>query len=220
MLLATFILLLVIITESILWLGYAYITALTYDLYCKVSTNEAVVRQRKLRKQVLQLRSEMSQTSSQDEFAKWAKIRRKFDGTTEKLEKTSKGSPLLVCVCDMPNSLFTLPVDILDQEIASSRAQFEVKVKGVLYFMVHGLQVIMVMWFRKSPVFYLPYGWFGPAGWLLSMPFAPKGSVSVVVWFSACRRVCKTLGSLANDFVKAKLMEQPTTTEEKEKKAQ
>lgn len=65
----------------------------------------------------------------------------------------------------------------LDQEIASSRAQFEVKVKGVLYFMVHGLQVIMVMWFRKSPVFYLPYGWFGPAGRLLSMPFAPKGNV-------------------------------------------
>ncbi|CAM0141381.1 GET complex subunit get1 [Umbelopsis sp. WA50703] len=190
MLLATFILLLVIITESILWLGYAYITALAYDLYCKVSTNEAVVRQRKLRKQVLQLRTEMSQTSSQDEFAKWAKIRRKFDSTTEKLEKTN-------------------------QDIASSRTQFEVKVKGVLYFVVHGVQVIMVMWFRKSPVFFLPHGWFGPAGRLLSMPFAPKGSVSVVVWFSACRRVCKTVGSLTNDFVKARLMEPPSTTEEK-----
>ncbi|GAB5586724.1 GET complex subunit get1 [Umbelopsis nana] len=200
MLLATFILLLVITTESILWLGYAYITALAYDLYCKVSTDESVVRQRKLRKQVLQLRTELSQTSSQDQFAKWAKIRRKCDSATDSLEKTNS-------------------------EIAFKRTQFEVKVKGILYFVVHGSQVLMVMWFRKNPVFYLPYGWFGPASWLLSMPFAPRGSVSVAVWFAACRRVCKTLASLANDFyVKAKLAEsdatQPSTQKPETKKAQ
>lgn len=61
-----------------------------YDLYCKVSTDESVVRQRKLRKQVLQLRTELSQTSSQDQFAKWAKIRRKCDSATDSLEKTSE----------------------------------------------------------------------------------------------------------------------------------
>ncbi|CAO3663600.1 unnamed protein product [Umbelopsis vinacea] len=201
MLLATFILLLVVITESILWLGYAYITALAYDLYCKVSTDEAVVRQRKLRKQVLQLRTELSQTSSQDQFAKWAKIRRKCDSATDSLEKTNS-------------------------EIAFKRTQFEVKVKGVLYFVVHGSQVVMVMWFRKSPVFYLPHGWFGPAARLLSMPFAPRGSVSVAVWFAACRRVCKTLASLTNDFyVKSKLTDsdaaqQPTNKNPETKKAQ
>jgi hypothetical protein len=68
----------------------------TYDLYSKVSTDQAVVRQRKLRKQVLQLRTELSQTSSQDQFAKWAKIRRKCDSATDSLEKTSKGARLAV----------------------------------------------------------------------------------------------------------------------------
>ncbi|KAI8577240.1 hypothetical protein K450DRAFT_252886 [Umbelopsis ramanniana AG] len=188
MFLATFILLLVIGTESILWLGYAYLTALTYDLYSKVSTDQAVVRQRKLRKQVLQLRTELSQTSSQDQFAKWAKIRRKCDSATDSLEKTNS-------------------------DIAIKRAAFEVKVKGVLYFVVHGSQLLTVMWFRKSPVFYLPHGWFGPVAWVLSLPFAPRGSVSVAVWFAACRRVCKTLASLVNDFyLKKKLDEADATT--------
>ncbi|KAI9288292.1 CHD5-like protein-domain-containing protein [Umbelopsis sp. AD052] len=187
MFLATFIFLLVIGTESILWLGYAYLTALTYDLYSKVSTDQAVVRQRKYRKQVLQLRTELAQTSSQDQFAKWAKIRRKCDSATDSLEKTNS-------------------------EIAIKRAAFEVKVKGVLYFVVHGSQLLTVMWFRKSPVFYLPHGWFGPAAWVLSLPFAPRGSVSVAVWFAACRRVCKTTASLVNDFYLKKKLEEADVT--------
>lgn len=32
-----------------------------------------------------------------------------------------------------------------------------------------------MFWFRKSPVFYLPPGWFGPAQRFLSLPFAPAG---------------------------------------------
>lgn len=85
----------------------------------------------------------------------------------------------------------------------------------------------MVMWFRKSAVFYLPPGWFGPAQRILSWPFAPAGkkekerererqmggerkllifvskigSVSVAVWFAACRRVIKAVALTVNDFV-------------------
>jgi hypothetical protein len=152
----------------------------TYDLYCKVSTDQAVVRQRKLRKQVLQLRTELSQTSSQDQFAKWAKIRRKYDSTSDSLEKTSKE-------CWYGPSHYTIQLTcpyFSDSEIAMKRSAFEVKVKGVLYFVVHGSQVLTVMWFRKSPVFYLPNGWFGPAAWLLSMPFSPRGTLYACHWVS------------------------------------
>lgn len=47
--------------------------------------------------------------------------------------------------------------------------------KSALWFIVHGSQLGMVMWFRKSAVFYLPPGWFGPAQRILSWPFAPAG---------------------------------------------
>lgn len=63
----------------------------------------------------------------------------------------------------------------LDSDMAYSKTAFELKVKSVLWFLVHGTQIIMVMWYRKSAVFYLPPGWFGPAQRFLSWPFAPAG---------------------------------------------
>ncbi|KAI8053178.1 WRB/Get1 family [Gilbertella persicaria] len=168
--------LLVLITESILFLGYSYITSATYDLYVKLTKDSRVMKQQKMKRDALQLKAELSQTSSQDEFAKWAKLRRKLDKATADLEK-------------------------LSSEIAFSKTAFELKVKSVLWFVVHGSQLVMVMWFRKSAVFYLPPGWFGPAQRFLSWPFAPAGSVSVAVWFAACRRMIKALALTANDFI-------------------
>lgn len=74
--------------------------------------------------------------------------------------------------------------------------------------MTTGLQFVVGWWYRREAVFYLPPGWFGPLGWVLALPFAPKGeypqdsmlhknyqhtitigSVSVGVWQMACRRI-------------------------------
>ncbi len=38
----------------------------------------------------MRLRKELNATSSQDEFAKWAKLRRQHDKVLEKIEKSSK----------------------------------------------------------------------------------------------------------------------------------
>lgn len=168
--------LLVLVTESILFLGYSYITSLTYELYVKFTKDAKVVKLNKMKRDVLKMKSELAQTSSQDEFAKWAKLRRKLDKGVADLEKMSS-------------------------DIAYSKTAFELKVKSVLWFLVHGSQLVMVMWFRKSAVFYLPPGWFGPAQRILSWPFAPAGSVSVAIWFAACRRMIKALALTANDFV-------------------
>lgn len=56
-----------------------------------------------------------------------------------------------------------------------SKASFEMKFKGLLWFITSGIQFLMVAWYRRSPVFYLPMRWFGPAEWILSMPFAERG---------------------------------------------
>lgn len=52
-------------------------------------TSNAAAEQRKLQAQYLAARREMNTTSSQDEFAKWAKLRRKHDKLLEQLEASS-----------------------------------------------------------------------------------------------------------------------------------
>lgn len=65
------------------------------------------------------------------------------------------------------------------------------KFSTVTWILTGGLQFVVGWWYRKSAVFYLPPGWFGPLTWWLSFPFAPTGSVSCGVWQMACRRVIK-----------------------------
>ncbi|RUP42696.1 hypothetical protein BC936DRAFT_138213 [Jimgerdemannia flammicorona] len=89
MFLAVTVLLLVIITEGILWFGYSYITSLAYGVYLFLVRTETLDAQRALKKRILQLKAEIGRTSSQNEFAKWAKLRRKLDGGVAELEKLS-----------------------------------------------------------------------------------------------------------------------------------
>lgn len=46
---------------------------------------------------MLELKRDMNNTSSQDEFAKWAKLRRKYDKTMEEYEATSASIFLFFC---------------------------------------------------------------------------------------------------------------------------
>lgn len=57
--------------------------------YLPISTAGAAKQQRKLQSEYLVVRRELNATSSQDEFAKWAKLRRKHDKLLEQLEATS-----------------------------------------------------------------------------------------------------------------------------------
>lgn len=57
--------------------------------YLPVSTSKAAADQRKLQAEYLKVRRDLNATSSQDEFAKWAKLRRQHDKLLEQLEATS-----------------------------------------------------------------------------------------------------------------------------------
>lgn len=61
--------------------------------YLPVSTSKGAAEQRKLQAEYLAVRAELNATSSQDEFAKWARIRRQHDKLLEKLEATSTYIP-------------------------------------------------------------------------------------------------------------------------------
>ncbi|KAF9358754.1 GET complex subunit get1 [Mortierella sp. NVP85] len=169
------VLVVVLLSELINLVGKTQFTAMAYHLYLKVVYKDKITKQRQLKKEVLTLKNDLSRTSSQDEFAKWAKLRRKMDSKIADLEK-------------------------LNSDLNFSKASFEIKFKSVLWFVTSGLQFCMVAWFRRSAVFYLPYGWFGPAEFFLSMPFAERGAVSIAVWFYICRKFVHLLALNLAEF--------------------
>lgn len=135
-----------------------------YSLYLTVTRSSVVSKQRALKAEILKNKAELLRTSAQDQFAKWAKLRRSVDKGLADLEK-------------------------LNSETASVKSGFSLKFKSALWFLTTGVQLFVGWWYRKQPVFFLPEGWLGPLTWWLAFPFAPKGSVSVGVWSIACKRV-------------------------------
>jgi len=157
---------LVFFTELISWIGHSVLLDLVWGIYRRVFYGAAVSKQRELKTDLLTTKKELLQTSAQDQFAKWAKLRRSVDKGLAELEK-------------------------LNGELASQKTAFSVRFNSLIWILTTGLQFAVGWWYRKSAVFYLPPSWLGPLTWWLALPFAPKGSVSVGVWQMACRRVVK-----------------------------
>ncbi|KAK3343731.1 CHD5-like protein-domain-containing protein [Lasiosphaeria hispida] len=118
--------------------------------------------QRKKQKEYLAVRRELQATSSQDQFAKWAKLRRQHDKLLEGLEKKKTA-------------------------LDASRAKFDSYLTTARLISTRGVQWFLPFWYSKEPIFWLPYGWFPYyVEWFASFPRAPIGSVSIVVWQWAC----------------------------------
>ncbi|KAF7315787.1 Protein GET1 [Mycena indigotica] len=182
-----FIFALVFLTELIAWIGQSVLLELVYGLHLQLFHAATAQRQKALKSELLTLKAELLRTSAQDQFAKWAKLRRSVDKGIAELEK-------------------------LNGEIATRRTTFSLKFNTAIWVFTTGLQFTVGWWYRKSAVFYLPPGWLGPLGWWLALPFAPKGSVSVGVWQMACRRVLK----VGERVVKELLAAETETEKEKE----
>ncbi|KAF2771198.1 CHD5-like protein, partial [Teratosphaeria nubilosa] len=118
-----------------------------------------------LRREVIRLKREMDATSAQDEFAKWAKLRRQHDKAKDTYEKQSSS-------------------------LQSFRSNFDRIVSALRWLGTQGLLFFCNTWYSKTPMFWLPQGWVPyPVEWILSFPRAPLGSVSVNVWNMACASV-------------------------------
>ncbi|CAJ0903010.1 541_t:CDS:10 [Entrophospora sp. SA101] len=102
--LAISIIIIVVLTEMIVWFGYSQIASLAYSTYLSIFESEALTNQRKLKRDILIVKQELARTSSQ--------------------------------------------------------TSFEIKFKTILWTSANGIQIIMVLWYRTTPVFYLPEGWF------------------------------------------------------------
>ncbi|KAJ1954278.1 GET complex subunit get1 [Dipsacomyces acuminosporus] len=147
-------------------IGYGAVSSALWDTYCKVTGNKKAAERLELKDSIMHLRRELRTISSVDQFAKWAKMRRRLDALSAKFEKVSS-------------------------DLAIERTAFELYVNLILRVVIYGSRAVINIYNYRVPVFYVPANWFYPVLWFLSLPAAPTGSVSVSVWAFACNRVCK-----------------------------
>ncbi|KAI8324139.1 hypothetical protein GQ54DRAFT_77670 [Martensiomyces pterosporus] len=147
-------------------IGYGTVAGSLWDTYCRATGNKKAAERLELKDSIMQLRRELRTVSSVDQFAKWAKMRRRLDAMSTKFESVSS-------------------------DLAIERTAFELYVNLVLRVVVYGSRAVINIYNYRVPVFYVPANWFYPVLWFLSLPAAPMGSVSVSVWAFACNRVCK-----------------------------
>ncbi|RHZ73449.1 GET complex subunit get1 [Aspergillus turcosus] len=159
--------------------GASTIDTLLWILYLKLptSTSKNAREQSRLKHEVVQLKREMNNTSSQDEFAKWAKLRRKHDKIMDEYETMNK-------------------------KLTAHKTSFDWSVKIARWLSTNGLKIFLQFYYSKTPVFALPAGWFPSyVEWVLSFPRAPRGSVSVQVWNSVCATAIAVMAEIVTSML-------------------
>lgn len=170
-----------------------------------------------MKREVLQLKREMNNTSSQDEFAKWAKLRRRHDKSLEEYETMS------TCFWLGPEDFPPINVFMTDKAVSTEKTSFDWSVKTARWLSTNGLKIFLQFYYSKTPVFALPAGWFPYyIEWILSFPRAPLGSVSIQVWSNVCATaiavVAEFIGALLVQILGQKRSAVPVGTEGNEAK--
>ncbi|KAK3670503.1 GET complex subunit get1 [Recurvomyces mirabilis] len=147
--------------------GAQTINELLWTIYTKLPTPQSkdASDSGRLRAEVVRLQREMNAVSAQDDFAKWARLRREHDKAKDKYEKQSSS-------------------------LTSFRTNFDRIISALRWAGTQGLQFFCNFYYSKEALFWLPQGWVPyPAEWILSFPRAPLGSVSINLWSMACASV-------------------------------
>ncbi|WFD15457.1 glutamine amidotransferase subunit [Malassezia arunalokei] len=130
-----------------------------------------------MKKDLFETRQQMNMTSAQDEFSKWARLRRKVDKLTAQVDEQNKS-------------------------LASTQFMFSIMFKVFMFVLNSAVPFALNWYFKWTPMFYLPPGdWFGPLGYFFSFPNAPAGAVSSTVWTTVCGRVLALVGAYARELL-------------------
>ncbi|KAF2399188.1 hypothetical protein EJ06DRAFT_479082 [Trichodelitschia bisporula] len=152
--------------------GAAAINEMLWALYSKFPTltSKAAQEQIRLRREVVRLKRELGGVSAQDDFARWAKLRRQNDKAMADYEKHASS-------------------------LTQTKATFDYRVGILRMFITTIPRWALQFWFARTAIYWVPKGWIpGYAEWLLSFPTAPRGSVSIHVWALACASVVSLIG--------------------------
>lgn len=149
------------------------------------------------RKELFRINKEKKSISAQDEYARWTKLNRQSD---------------------------KLNAQITELQEESS------KFKGTINKLINALIMVMTtlpiwffrVWFRKSVLFYLPYGVLPYyMEWLLAFPFTPLGGIGLTVWMYAVNNVISTVIFIFKFLVEEEkhLPQKPVATNEATKES-
>jgi len=153
-------------------IGAKTINEILWQLYIRLpfGTSENIKEQARLRRDVVRLKREMAAVSAQDEFSKWAKIRRQHDKALAEYDKTAAA-------------------------VSSTRAGFDTKATAIRWTSTTGLRFGLQFWHAKTPIFTFPRGWVPwYVEWAMAFPRCPSGGVSINVWSAACATVISLVG--------------------------
>ncbi|KAF2100465.1 hypothetical protein NA57DRAFT_74074 [Rhizodiscina lignyota] len=150
--------------------GASTLNELLWMLYNKSpfsSHSKSFAQATQLRREVVRLQRELNATSAQDEFSKWAKLRRQHDKAAAEHDKATSS-------------------------LQSSKSSFNTTCSTIRFLLTTFLRLFPQYYYSRSPLFWVPAGW-APwyVEWLLSFPRAPRGSISIQVWGIACAAVIK-----------------------------
>ncbi|KAL9080674.1 MAG: hypothetical protein Q9159_007552 [Coniocarpon cinnabarinum] len=147
---------------------------MTWTLYNKLPTPTSADAQKtsRQRTELLRLKKEIASVSAQDDFARWAKLRRQHDKANDEYNKTTA-------------------------TLQASKTKFTTAVSSVRWAGMNGLRLFLLYWYSRAALFWIPREWLpGWVEWILSWPRAPVGSVSVQVWSLACAGVIGMVGEV------------------------
>ncbi|KXN80786.1 Protein GET1 [Leucoagaricus sp. SymC.cos] len=183
--------LVVLIAQVVSWIGESVLSEYAYALYLRTTNRSLVRKQSQLKSDIMKTKQELSQTSAQDQFAKWAKLRRSVDKNLSELEK-------------------------LNSKLSSGKTTFTIVFRIFLWILVNIPQYAIAWRYRSKGVFWLPQGWFNPVvTWWLSFPFAPRGSVSVMTWTWACKAVLQIGEETMRYVILPMVISTPVASDEK-----
>lgn len=89
---ALLIILVVLFSTLLVGIGHARISALILPIWLRLTCASPLATNKRAKKELLENRLLLGKTSAQDDFSKWAKIRRKVDKLTQEIESSSEFS--------------------------------------------------------------------------------------------------------------------------------
>lgn len=155
----------VLFNSFIALIGQSAISNFLYSIvFTYILPSSVHKQQSSLKKEILSGRRELHSISAQDEFSRWAKVRRRVDKQSSELEA-------------------------LNTSLTAHRSSFNTVIKVLIFVLTTGLQWSFTAKYSRAAIVYLPKDWFGPLTWFLGLPFAPAGALSCGIYIMLIKRV-------------------------------
>ncbi|XP_035384095.1 guided entry of tail-anchored proteins factor 1 [Electrophorus electricus] len=133
------------------------------SLLSKVLQKDAE-QEMEMRSEIQNMRAELSSISMMDEFARYARLERKINKTTDKLKTHVK-----------------------------SRTAQQAKIKwivNIVFYLLQGALMVSLIWkYYPVPVTVVPSKWIAPLERLVAFPSGVAGGVGITSWLVVCNKV-------------------------------